>query len=311
MANLHLAPAAAESSDDPPKVGESEALSEQSLQSAIEVRSISRYFYKNNARITALADVSFHVTHGEIVGLLGPSGCGKSTLLNIIAGLDRADQGSVLHLGKLLVGPTIGIGYMTQTDTLLPWRTIRQNIQLPLDIHNQNSSGSDKISRSELERRVQRALDLVRLSAFADHLPSEVSGGMSKRASLARMLIYAQHTLLLDEPFSALDAQTRTEMHAELLRICDSEHRTVVLVTHDVEEAITLCDRIVILSARPGRVKAIVEVDIPHPRDPVTIRFERRFQELFTRVWDEIHPSGSRPQSSVGRVDNSSEGQLS
>ncbi|CAM5183057.1 NitT/TauT family transport system ATP-binding protein OS=Castellaniella defragrans OX=75697 GN=HNR28_000909 PE=4 SV=1 [Castellaniella defragrans] len=269
----------------------------------IAVNSVSRYFYKNNARITALSDISFGVSSGEIVGLLGPSGCGKSTLLNIVTGLDHADQGWVEHLGRRIDGPAIGVGYMTQTDTLLPWRTIRQNIQLPLDIRNQSGKAADRLSPSEVVERVQWALDLVRLTGFADHLPSEVSGGMSKRASLARMLVYARETLLLDEPFSALDAQTRTEMHEELLNICRREQRTVVLVTHDVEEAITLCDRIIILSARPGRVRAQVEVDIPRPRDPVTVRFQPRFQDLFASVWDEIHPGAPSREERRGEVE--------
>lgn len=284
--------------------GSVDAPASAELQVAIEVGSVSRYFYKNNARITALSDISFKVHSGEIVGLLGPSGCGKSTLLNIITGLDRADQGWVKHLGKRLDGLAVGVGYMTQTDTLLPWRTIRQNIRLPLDIRNKSGRESDRIPESEVSARVQWALDLVRLKAFADHLPGEVSGGMSKRASLARMLVYARDTLLLDEPFSALDAQTRTEMHEELLNICGREQRTVVLVTHDVEEAITLCDRIVILSARPGRVKAVVSVDIPRPRDPVTIRFQPRFQELFSVVWDEIHPGAKQHETAASEALN-------
>lgn len=256
---------------------------------AIQLTSITKYFYKNNARMSAVEDVDLDIESGTFTSLIGPSGCGKSTLLNMMAGLTIPDAGQVTREGHPLEGLAVGVGYMTQHDTLLPWRTVEENIRLPLEINN-GRRGTKSISKDEINRRISAVLDLVQLSGFGKHLPREISGGMLKRTALAQALVYAQGTILMDEPFGALDSQTRMELQRQLSNIWTSGARTVVLVTHDIEEAIALSDRIVVMRADPGRIKTIIDVDLKRPRDPIAIRFESGFQNLFRQVWTEMHP---------------------
>ena len=259
---------------------------------AIQLTSITKYFYKNNARMSAVEDVDLDIESGTFTSLIGPSGCGKSTLLNMMAGLTIPDAGQVTREGHPLEGLAVGVGYMTQHDTLLPWRTVEENIRLPLEINN-GRRGTKSISKDEINRRISAVLDLVQLSGFGKHLPREISGGMLKRTALAQALVYAQGTILMDEPFGALDSQTRMELQRQLSNIWTSGARTVVLVTHDIEEAIALSDRIVVMRADPGRIKTIIDVDLKRPRDPIAIRFESGFQNLFRQVWTEMHPDDS------------------
>lgn len=245
--------------------------------SLIDFQNVSKTFEKNGERVEALREVSLSVPEGRFVALIGPSGCGKSTLLNIAAGLMAADQGTTLYRQNPVTSVNTQVGYMTQSDNLLPWRTTAGNVQLALEIRK---------VRSELRReKVADVLDLVGLSGFEKHYPRELSGGMKKRVALARTLIYEPETLLLDEPFGALDAQLRLILQQELLDIWGKLSATILFVTHQVEEAIGLADEVVVFSRRPARIRLHEEVGLPRPRDIADIQFTSRFRELYGRIW--------------------------
>ncbi|MGC9523057.1 MAG: ABC transporter ATP-binding protein [Anaerolineae bacterium] len=226
----------------------------------LEIRGLSARFTSQLGELDALEDVTFSVERGEFVCLVGPSGCGKSTLLRIVAGLMPPSEGSVSLEGQPRTAPSTKVGLVFQQPTLLPWRTVSENVALPLQMEGE---GADRV-----EARVLELLRLVGLEDFGGELPANLSGGMAQRAAIARALAQNPEVLLLDEPFGALDALTREHMAAELLRIWERMHRTVLMVTHNVEEAALLADRVVVLSARPGCVMDIVPVNLPRPRDP-------------------------------------------
>ncbi len=226
----------------------------------------------------AVIDVRLDIMEGEIVTILGPSGCGKSTLLNMLAGIFPPTSGEVTYRGKVVNGLNPKTGYMTQSDHLLPWRTIAGNVRAPLEIR--------RISRIIANRRVVELLDLVGLAGFANAYPSQVSGGMRKRAALARLLAYDPEALLLDEPFVALDAQLRLAMQSELRNICRRFNKTMLFVTHDVDEAVSLGDRCVVFTARPGRIRTIVDIDLSVDRDLLALRRLPRFAALSAQLWD-------------------------
>ena len=248
----------------------------------ITINAAGKTFRSNGRATVALSPVDLEIKDGEFVSLIGPSGCGKSTLLNMIAGIVPASGGVIEHDGRAIVGPNTGAGYMTQQDSLLPWRTAAENIALPLLIR-----GAAKV---ETQSRVSEMLALVGLRNFGGHYPAELSGGMRKRVALAQCLAYNPGTLLLDEPFGALDAQLKLLMQAELMRIWEANRKTIVFVTHDLTEAITLSDRVVVFSSRPGRIKEIRHIDLPRPRDPLKIQFDAGFRELHQSLWDALAP---------------------
>ncbi len=224
----------------------------------LEIRDLSARFLSHLGELDALDDVTFDVDRGEFVCLVGPSGCGKSTLLRIVAGLIPPAAGEVRLEGVPRRQPGSEVGLVFQHPTLLPWRSVRDNIRLPLEVERRPSE--------EIEERVSDLLALVGLSDFEDEYPGNLSGGMAQRAAIARALAQDPEVLLLDEPFGALDALTREYMAGELLRIWERLRRTVLMVTHNVEEAALLADRVVVLSARPGRVVEIVPVPLQRPR---------------------------------------------
>jgi NitT/TauT family transport system ATP-binding protein len=228
--------------------------------------------------VQVLDQINLTVEHGSFVALVGPSGCGKTTLLNLAAGLARPDTGAVYYQGRKILEPNTRAGYLTQDDALLPWRDVVGNVALPLEI-----KGIGRAARFASAREIIKKVGLHR---FEHHRPSQLSGGMRKRVSLARTLIYKPETLLLDEPFGALDAQTRMLMQKQLLDLCREFQLTVILVTHDIGEAIALADRIVVLSARPARVIEII--DVPHPEEGNVFRRERGNEELYLRIWDQL-----------------------
>lgn len=241
----------------------------------IDVRGVSKHFLKGDEDLVALRDVHLRIAPGSFVVLLGRSGCGKSTLLNLLAGLTVPTSGEILYRGQPVRGPSPVVGYLTQHDTLMPWRDVTRNVEMPLEIR-----GESRPKRAEVAARL---IDLVGLTGFERHYPRELSGGMRRRASLARMLSADPETLLLDEPFAALDAQLRSELQVELLQLWSGSGRTVVFVTHDIDEALILADRIVVL----GAVGALVldqAVDLPRPREPDAIRVSPRFVELHQRL---------------------------
>ncbi len=241
---------------------------------ALRVCHVDKYF----GSLQALRDISFDVANGEVVALLGASGCGKSTLLNIVSGLDHADAG---HLDIAGVPATHfrdwrRMAYLFQEDRLLPWRSILDNVMLGLEVL--------PVARAERVERARAALALVGLSGFEASWPHQLSGGMRSRAALARSLVTEPRILLMDEPFSKLDPQTRGQMHEELLRIQQIQQTTILFVTHDVEEAVVLADRIVLLDPRPGRVREIVDVDLPRPRPPTDPDVAERTRQLRLKV---------------------------
>jgi ABC-type nitrate/sulfonate/bicarbonate transport system ATPase subunit len=235
-----------------------------------------RSVVKQFGTLKVLDNVSFDVEKGEIVALLGTSGCGKSTLLNLVAGLLEASEGELWIDGNRSEGTKDrnALSYMFQEDRLLPWRTARANAEFGLE------AASPAISARERHARANAVLDLVGLRAFADAHPHQLSGGMRSRVALARSLVTGPRILLMDEPFSKLDPQMRSQMHDELLRIHALQRMTVLFVTHDVEEAIVLADRVVVLAPRPGRVREIVDVDLPRPRTATDLTVAEAIRQL-------------------------------
>jgi NitT/TauT family transport system ATP-binding protein len=200
----------------------------------------------------------------------------------MIAGIIEPSAGEILHEGQIVHGVNKRVGYMTQTDSVLPWRTVYENIELPLTFR--------PFSASQRRERVEAMMKAVDLSGFADSFPNELSGGMRKRVALAQVLVYEPGTLLMDEPFGALDAQLKLMMQRRLLDIWEETGKTVIFVTHDLSEAVTLAQRVVVFSGRPGQIKAIEQINIPFPRDPFKVRFEPEFQASYERLWSILAP---------------------
>lgn len=248
----------------------------------IAVQGLMKCFSTGSGQFTAVDNVSFDVRQGEFVALLGPSGCGKSTILNMVAGLLPRSGGRILIDDDEVEPGRVNrkVGYVFQRDTLFPWRTVEQNIGYGLEI-----AGVAKAERAE---RVAKALDRAGLSGFAQTFPRMLSGGMRQRVALMRTLILEPEILLMDEPFGALDTHTKLEMHKTLLEIWERERQTVLFVTHDLGEALTLASRIILLSARPGRLKEDFDVAIPRPRDPVGLRETAEFGRLYSHIWHSL-----------------------
>ncbi len=211
-------------------------------------------------RLTALGPLSFQVKQGEFVCVLGPSGCGKSTLVRVLAGLLRPSLGSALLYGQPILDPSAQVGMMFQDASLLPWRTVLDNIALPLELQG--------VNHSEREAQAARLLPMLKLEGYARFYPSQLSGGMRQRVALGRLLIQQPQVLLLDEPFGALDALTRETLRADLLRVWAEYRQTVVMVTHDIHEAVLLADRVIVLTRRPGRISEEIEITFSRPRLP-------------------------------------------
>jgi NitT/TauT family transport system ATP-binding protein len=238
---------------------------------------VGKRFFKGRTPLQALADIDFVVQPGEFVAIVGPSGCGKSTLLNLTAGLMKPSTGQVRYKSQAVEAVNTRVGYVTQSDTLLPWRTVRENIAVPLQIRKSPAKDRDRV--------IDEMIEKVGLSGFASHYPAELSGGMRKRVVLARTLVYGPETLLMDEPFGALDAQLKLVLHQQLLTLWHDTSTTILFVTHDLAEAITLADRVVVVGPRPARVRMIQTVDLPRPRDVFEVRFDDRFRDLNHQLW--------------------------
>jgi sulfonate transport system ATP-binding protein len=234
-------------------------------------------FPSRNGAVEAVHDASFAVHFGELCCVVGPSGCGKSTLLHVIAGLLKPAEGQMLVEGRRVNGPNVAVAYMTQRDTLLPWASALDNVALPI-------RAVGKRDRS----LAQELLELVGLAGFERHYPHELSGGMRKRVQLARALAQEPRILLMDEPFSALDAQTKLVIEAEFLRIWEQRQVTVVFVTHDLAEAINMADRIVLLSHRPSVVKEDHTIALPRPRKANGVHTDPDYQVFYRRLWTSL-----------------------
>lgn len=243
---------------------------------------------RTGGQVEALRDLSFSLAPGEFVSVVGPSGCGKSTLLSIIDGLLPATSGDIFVDGKRVSEPGRDRAMVFQEASLLPWRSVLQNITFGLECHH--------VRGQEAKERAMDLIRLVGLEGFADAYPYELSGGMQQRVNLARALAVAPELLLMDEPFAALDAQTREVMQAELLRVWESAHKTVLFVTHQIDEAIYLSDRVIVLSSRPGQIAEIVTPTLPRPRS-LPMKHLPEFHALVEKVWALVqNNSGPRPK---------------
>lgn len=246
---------------------------------------VSHVFEGRSSQVETLAEVSFECQEGERLAIVGPSGCGKSTLLSLIAGLRKPSSGRIYANGRQIEGPPPNIGVMFQKNTLLPWRTVKENVELGLEIRGVNAA-----------ERGKKAMELINkygLRGFERKYPHAVSGGMQKRVALMQVLVYEPDILLLDEAFSSLDAQTRTVVEDEFLRICRETGKTVIMVTHDIAEAISMADRVIVLSARPGRVKA--DHPIRFATSPASITDVPTFPEFssyYKTIWNELEIAG-------------------
>ena len=251
---------------------------------AIEQLTKRYYVERDGRQVLALSDVSFSVADGEFTAIVGPSGCGKTTLLNIVAGLLPYDLGEVAIDGTRIDGPGMDRAVVFQHASLLPWRTVAGNVRYGMEMQR-------RFDRKTMIARGEQFIALVGLTGFERHYPSELSGGMQQRVNLARALAADPVVLLMDEPFAALDAQTREHMQAELLKIWTAARKTVLFITHQISEAIYLADRVVVLSARPGRVKGILDIPFERPR-PLSLKREPRFLHIEDTVWRmvEEHP---------------------
>lgn len=245
----------------------------------LKVRDLTAAFPNGNGGLQVLDQISFEVRESEFVCLLGPSGSGKSTLLRIMAGLLGYQKGMVILDGRQMDGPRRGVGIVFQKSNLMPWRTVRENIILPLEL--QNSSEQDAALAA------QELIELVGLQGFEESLPRDLSGGMAQRVAIARALVHDPELLLLDEPFGALDALTRERMASELLRIWTARCKTVFMVTHDISEALYLADRVLAFSERPARITLDLEVDLPRPRKP-EMRYTPVFGQMAQRLREAI-----------------------
>jgi NitT/TauT family transport system ATP-binding protein len=254
----------------------------------LEVNGLSKRYYveRDGRQVLALTDVSLDVTDGEFVAIVGPSGCGKTTLLNIVAGLLPCDLGTVAIDGRPISGPGVDRAVVFQHASLLPWRTVSGNIRYGMELQKRFDQGT-------MRERTARFIELVGLAGFDRHYPSELSGGMQQRVNLARALAADPVVLLMDEPFAALDAQTREHMQAELLKIWTAARKTVLFITHQINEAVYLADRVAVMSGRPGRIKGVFAIPFERPR-PLGLKRDARFLQIEDAIWQMVEEQPER-----------------
>lgn len=246
----------------------------------IEISGVTQEFEKKDGKFLALDTVNLNVEQNEFICVVGPSGCGKTTLLNIIAGLCKPTTGTVKVRGELVTGPGKGKGVVFQQYALYPWLTVEKNVEFGMRM-----KGVPKAERAEIAKKY---IDLVGLSKFAKAYPKELSGGMKQRVAIARDYATAPEVLLMDEPFGALDAQTRAQLQENLLKTWEQERKTCFFITHDVEEAVLLATKIIIMSAGPGHITEIVPVTLPYPRTQQT-KLTSEFNELKNQIWNKVY----------------------
>ena len=248
---------------------------------AIELRHVTkRFLTPTGAAYTALRDLDLAVADGEFCAVVGPTGCGKSTTLALISGLEPPSEGEVRVEDSPVRGIADGVGYVFQVDAVFPWKNVIDNVATGPRFRG--------VDRATADRRAHEWIERVGLAGFERYYPHQLSGGMRKRAALAQTLINEPRILLMDEPFSALDVQTRTLMENELLQLWSSTQASVVFVTHDLEEAIALADRVVVITAGPGTVKGVYRVGLPRPRNVAEIRFQPEFARIYQEIWDDL-----------------------
>jgi NitT/TauT family transport system ATP-binding protein len=254
----------------------------------LRIEGVSKSFVNDSGTVRALESTSIEVRARELVSIIGPSGCGKTTLFNIIGGLERADTGRVLVDGREVDGSHRDIGMVFQEESTFPWRTVLDNVAFPLEIAG--------VARSEREDKAMRLIRLVGLAGFERRYPGELSGGMRQRTALARTLAAEPRILLMDEPFAALDEQTRMLLGEKLIEICQALKQTALLITHNLSEAITLSDRVLVMSFRPGRIKRALEIELPRPRTSEVMASEAFARHLGT-LWEEL-----KVEAAIGMV---------
>jgi NitT/TauT family transport system ATP-binding protein len=248
-------------------------------QFVIQVENVSKFFRTpGEGTIGALQDMSIDIGHAEFVTVVGPSGCGKSTLLKLIAGFSAPSAGHILFQGEEVRGLNTKVGYVPQESKLFPWLTVEENVGFGLD--------PKRYSRAAREQQVKQFINLAGLAGFEKYYPAQLSGGMSKRASIMRALAYEPPVILMDEPFGPLDAQTRMVLQDELLKIWGQKRQTIVFVTHDLVEAVALGDRVMVMTHRPGKIKDIIKVPMARPRNIFEIHRQDGFDEAYGRLWD-------------------------
>ncbi|MDA0635781.1 ABC transporter ATP-binding protein [Nonomuraea sp. MCN248] len=250
------------------------------MTSKISFQGVSKTFELKGGRFLALDRVDLDIADREFVTVVGPSGCGKSTLMGMAAGLVEPGTGRILLDGAPVTGPGPDRGVIFQQYALFPWLTVRKNVEFGLKLQ--------AISAEERRRRAQRAIDLVGLTDFADALPKTLSGGMKQRCAIARAYAVGPQVLLMDEPFGALDALTRVQLQDQLLETWSRERRTVMFITHDVDEAVYLANRVIVMAARPGRIHRIIDVDLPYPRTE-EMRLSPEFSRIRNEVWHSVY----------------------
>ena len=257
------------------------------LNQKIVVRGIRHNFISRNGQVTTtLNNVNLKIYEHEFVAIVGPSGCGKSTLLNMMSGLITPDNGEVILDGKPIAGVNSRIGYMSQADALMPWRTVLQNVELGLEIKGVPKSARRDIARELIER--------TNLSGFEHSYPHELSGGMRKRVAIIRILALDTEVLFMDEPFGPLDVFAREMLQDDILRLWQETKKTIVFVTHDLAEAISLADRVILMTARPSTIKSIYQIPLSRPRSAIDIRFDHQFVELHKLIWKDLRDEVAR-----------------
>ena len=248
---------------------------------AVELKGVSvRFHVPGKGNLLAVDNIDLTAHQGEFVAIVGPSGCGKTTVLNMLAGLMKASAGTVERHGRPVTGPSRDIGYMLARSALTPWRTTRRNVEFGLEIRG--------IPKAERRERAMDLLRLLRIDHFADAYPSQLSHGMQQRVAIARTLAIDPDLWLMDEPFGALDAQTRVKVQSEFLSLWEGSPKTVIFVTHDLSEAVLLADRVIVMTARPAKIKVDVRVDVERPRRPADQLFDPRLETIERAIWEEL-----------------------
>lgn len=242
----------------------------------LEINQLNKSFEKGTEKINVLRNIHVHVKQGELMTIIGPSGCGKSTLLKAVAGLDTDFSGEIKLEGNQIIGPSIHQGFIFQEPRLFPWLTVERNI-----------AGNLSIKKKEVSEKVKKLIKLVRLEGFEKAFPKELSGGMAQRVAIARALLRNPKVLLLDEPFGALDAFTRSHMQEALLDIWQKEKTSMLFVTHDIDEAIFLGNKVIIMSTNPGRIQKVISIDLPYPRKKSSTAFQE-FRQLVLREFEKV-----------------------
>jgi NitT/TauT family transport system ATP-binding protein len=269
-----------------------------SVAAKIELGGVTKRFVTPSGSVfTAIRDVDLLIEPGQFCAIVGPTGCGKSTTLSLVSGLDRPSAGTVRVGGHVVDGIETGMSFMFQTDALLPWKTVLGNVAMGPRFQG--------MPKKEAQAEAREWLRRVGLTGFEDHHPHQLSGGMRKRTSLAAALINQPSILLMDEPFGALDVQTKAIMSNELLGLWEQTRPTVIFITHDLEEAVALADKVVVMTANPGTIKGVFEIDLPRPRGAVQeIRFDPRFLELHHQIWESLRDEVQRAYERTAKAPN-------